>query len=80
MSGGPVVKNLPASAGDLGLIPGLGGFHMLQGNQARAPNSGAHRAQTRSPRLPTPEASADSTACAPPPLSLLTATAEAHAP
>ena len=49
MSGGPVVKNLPASAGDLGLIPGLGGFHMLQGNQARAPNSGAHRAQTRSP-------------------------------
>ena len=79
MSGGPVVKNLPASAGDLGLIPGLGGFHMLQGNQARAPNYGAHRPQTRSPdsQLLT---SAQSRARAPPPLSLLTATAEAHAP
>ena len=30
--GGPVAKNLPASAGDTGLIPGLGRFHMLQGN------------------------------------------------
>ena len=27
---GPVVKNLPASAGDMGLIPGMGRFHMLQ--------------------------------------------------
>ena len=25
--GGPLVKNPPASAGDTGLIPGLGGFH-----------------------------------------------------
>ena len=27
--GGLVVKNLPASAGDTGLIPGLGRSHML---------------------------------------------------
>ena len=30
--GGPVVKNLHASAGNPGLIPGLGGFCMLQGD------------------------------------------------
>ena len=30
--GGPVVKNLPASAGDMGLIPGPGRFHMVQDN------------------------------------------------
>ena len=41
MSGGPVVKNLPASAGDLGLIPGLGGFHMLQGNTPQLRSSHA---------------------------------------
>ena len=29
---GPVVKNLPAKAGDTGSIPGLGRFHVLQGN------------------------------------------------
>jgi len=27
---GPVVKNLPANAGDVGLIPNLGRFHMPQ--------------------------------------------------
>ena len=26
--GGPVVGSSPASAGDMGSIPGLGGFHM----------------------------------------------------
>ena len=31
-SGGPVVKNPPANAGDAGLIPGLGRSHMLQSN------------------------------------------------
>ena len=31
-SGGPVVKNLPANAGDTGTIPDLGRSHMLQGN------------------------------------------------
>ena len=30
--GGPVVKTLPASAGDTGSIPGLGRFHMLRDN------------------------------------------------
>ena len=30
--GGPVVKNLPANAGDTGSIPGLGRFHMSQNN------------------------------------------------
>ena len=28
---GPVVKNLPANAGDTGLIPGPGRFHMPRG-------------------------------------------------
>jgi len=31
-SGDPVVNNLPANAGDMGLIPGLERFHMLRGN------------------------------------------------
>ena len=30
--GRPVVKNLPANAGGMGLIPGQGRFHMLRGN------------------------------------------------
>ena len=30
--GGSVVKNPPASAGNTGLIPGLGRFHMPQSN------------------------------------------------
>ena len=29
---GPVVKNLPANAGDTGSIPGPGRFHMLHGS------------------------------------------------
>ena len=32
--GGPVVKNPPASAGDMGSIPGPGRFHRLLGSQA----------------------------------------------
>ena len=31
-SGGPVVKNPPANAGDTGSIPGLGRFRIPQGN------------------------------------------------
>ena len=31
-SGGPVVKNLPANAGDTGSIPAPERFHMLRGN------------------------------------------------
>ena len=34
-TGGPVVKTLPANAGDTGSIPGLGRFLLLQGNYAR---------------------------------------------
>ena len=30
--GGTVVKNPPANAGDMGLIPGPGGSHMLWSN------------------------------------------------
>ena len=29
--GGPMVKNLPANPGDMGLIPSLGRFYMLWG-------------------------------------------------
>ena len=35
--GGPVVKNVPVNAGDRGLIPGLGRFHMSLSNQVREP-------------------------------------------
>ena len=34
---GPGIKNLSSSAGDTGSIPGLGRFHLPQGNQARVP-------------------------------------------
>ena len=32
LPGGPVVKNLPTSVGEMHSIPGPGRFHMLQGN------------------------------------------------
>ena len=32
-----MVKNPPANAGDMGLIPGLGGVHMPQSNQTCGP-------------------------------------------
>ena len=32
LAGGPMVKNLPANAEDMGLIPDPGRFHMPQGN------------------------------------------------
>ena len=35
--GGPVVKNLPANAGDTGSISGLGRFHMLWASYAHEP-------------------------------------------
>ena len=34
---GPVAKNLPCNAGDMGLIPGLGRSHMPWGNEAHVP-------------------------------------------
>ena len=36
-AGGLVVKNLPASAGDIGLIPGLGRSHMCRAAEPLAP-------------------------------------------
>ena len=35
--GGPVVKNPPANAGDMGLIPGRGRLHMPGSNYACEP-------------------------------------------
>ena len=32
--GGPLVKNLPANAGDMGSIPASGRFHMQQSNRS----------------------------------------------
>ena len=37
LSSGPVVKNLPANAGDTSSIPGQGRFHVPQTNKARVP-------------------------------------------
>ena len=56
--GGLVVKNLPASAGDTGSIPGLGRSYMLWGNyqaltlqQEKPPRWEAHTLQPkRNPR------------------------------
>ena len=47
-------QNLPANAGDLGLIPGLGRFHMPQATKAHAPQilslcSRAHEPQLLKP-------------------------------
>ena len=35
--GGPIVRNQPATAEDMGLIAGLGSFHMLLGSEAPVP-------------------------------------------
>ena len=40
--GGPLVKNLPAHAGDMGLMPRLGRLHVPQGNQAMHCSYWAH--------------------------------------
>ena len=58
--GGAVVKNPPASAGDMGSSPGPGRSHMPQSNQVRAPQllslrSRAHEPQLLSPRATTTE-------------------------
>ena len=56
---GSVVKNLPASAGDVGLIPGLGRSHVLQNNEAHVPQllslcSWASKTQLHTPQLLKP--------------------------
>ena len=42
--GGSEVKNLPANAGDVGLIPGPGRFHMSWSNKAHVPQLLSHDA------------------------------------
>ena len=50
--GDPMVKNLPANAGDIGLISGLGRFHMPRSNYARGPWLLSPRATTTEARVP----------------------------
>ena len=47
--GGAVVKNLPANAGDMSSIPGLGRSYMPRSNQARAPQLPSPRTTTTEP-------------------------------
>ena len=59
--GSSVVKNPPASAGDMGSIPGLGRSHVLQSNEAHAPQlfslpTKAQETQLLSPHITTTEA------------------------
>ena len=53
--GGSVVRSQPANAGDIGSIPGLGRFHMLQSNKAHAP--------TMQPMLQSPGATDTELTC-----------------
>ena len=55
-SGGKVVKNQPANAGDMGLSPGPGRSHMPQSNLARAPQLLSLRYTAREPQLLSPHA------------------------
>ena len=52
--GGPVVKNLPANAGDTGSVSGLGRFHMPWVNQAHAPQLLSTHLQLLTPRTLEP--------------------------
>ena len=61
--GGPVAKNPPANAGDMGSSLGLGRSHMPQSNHAHAPqllslHSTAYVPQLLSPRATTTKAHA----------------------
>ena len=46
-----MVKNLPASAGDMGSSPGLGRSHMPRSRWARAPQLLSLRSGAREPQL-----------------------------
>ena len=57
--GGSVVKNLPANAGDTGLIPDWGRSHLPQSNKAPEPQlracalkPGSHNPRVHRPRAP----------------------------
>ena len=55
LPGGPVVKNLPANAGETGSTPGPGRFHMPKGNEAYEPQPLSPRAlEPRAPRQEKP--------------------------
>ena len=49
--GGPVVKNPPASAGDMGSIPELRRFHRPRGTSARVPQLLSLHSRAREPQL-----------------------------
>ena len=51
---GSVVKNPPASAGDMSLIPGSGSSHMPWSNQAREPQLLSLCSRAQEPQLPSP--------------------------
>ena len=52
---GPVVKNPPANAGDMGSSPGPGGSHVLRGNKAqRLPPPPSQHTRAQEPQLPSP--------------------------
>ena len=50
--GGPVVKNLPADAGDMGSIPGPGILHVLRGTYTCVPVG--HNYWARAPQQEKP--------------------------
>ena len=49
MTGGLVVKNLPANAGDLGSIPGLGRFNVLLDSYVHLPQLQSSHATSTEP-------------------------------
>ena len=51
-----MVKNLPANAEDVGLIPGLGRSHMPQSNEAREPQPLSLSSRAHEPLLLSPRA------------------------
>lgn len=58
--GGPEAENPPHNAGDTGLIPGPGGFHMLLSNKPTGHSHSAHALELKnsnnSPEASSPKA------------------------
>ena len=52
--GGAMDKNLPANAGDTGLLAGLGRFHRPQSNEAHMPQVLSPRSRACKPQLLSP--------------------------
>ena len=53
-----VVKNLPANAGDMSLIPGLGRSHRVRSNKAHVPQLLSQCPRAEEPQLLSPHATA----------------------